>query len=624
MGFCPVPGMASPARAARHWPSPAVIAVAALAVCAAGCGGRQSGRAKSVPPPVITAIRPDLAVTGVAAAMTLTGTNLSGARLTVNGTAAPVTNDQGTALAFTVPASAFTTAGTAALQLTTASGSATAQIPVMATGTLAPADNPQVAIYSLTLPVAASVVINFGPTTAYGWPTSATSVAAGDTANLFVAGMQPNLTYHMQAQITLPDGSIVRDQDHSFTPQGPDPSLLPPLTPAPATGSPVGGVEMLNVWDITGHKIPVVVTDTAGRELWYYSPGETDLEMTPSRLAPNGDILLCLEAPDTMQVHNRLQSGVREITLGGQTVREMRVPALNAALANAGSSLVLAGLSHDVLPLPDGHTVLLAETYKTFTNLTCCPGQSTTLIGPALVDLDANWNVDWWWNGFDYLDPNRIIPGFSPYPPDWTHANALMYTADHDLLLSLRHQCWILKIDYADGTGSGQVLWKLGYQGDFTLAGGDPSQWFYGQHMPEILQDNGHQMTLAVFDDGDYRVLNTNTPPAQCGLNGGPACYSRAVIYQIDQDAHTAQVLWQFEPGMYSFWGGDVNQLSNGDMEFDLAAGGPQGQSIVEEVTGGAAPKLVWQMLEGPNVYRAFRIPSLYPGVTWPAPAATP
>ncbi|MGH9534369.1 MAG: aryl-sulfate sulfotransferase [Terriglobales bacterium] len=505
---------ASPGCRDRRWPG--VLAVAVLAALVGGsvaCGGQHSEFAASAsPPPVISAIRPDLAVAGISAAITVTGAHLNEARVTVNGATVAISSDAAASLALTIPGTLLAV-GAADMVVTTADGSASAKIPVMAPGNVAAADNPQVAVYSLSVPVAANVAVQFGPTTAYGWPTAAQPVPAGGSANLFVAGMQANVTYHMQARITLPDGSVVLDQDHTFTPMGPDPALLPPLAPTPPTGSPVGGVEMLNVWDITGHKIPVVVADTAGHELWYYSPGETDLEMTPSRLAPDGDIVLCLEAPSTQEIHDRSASGVREITLGGGTVREMRVPALNAALANAGSNLVLAGLSHDVLPLPSGHTVLLAETYKTFSNLTCCPGQSTTLIGPALVDLDANWNVDWWWNGFNYLDPNRIVPGFSPYPPDWTHANALMYTADHDLLLSLRHQCWILKIDYADGAGSGQVLWKLGYQGDFSLAGGNPSQWFYGQHMPEILKDDGHQMTLAVFDDGDYRVLNTSTPP---------------------------------------------------------------------------------------------------------------
>lgn len=52
--------------------------------------------------------------------------------------------------------------------------------------------------------------------------------------------------------------------------------------------------------------------------------------------------------------------------------------------------------------------------------------------------------------------------------PDWTHANALVYAADDgNLLLSLRDQSWILKIDYQNGSGSSDVLWTLGYRGDF-------------------------------------------------------------------------------------------------------------------------------------------------------------
>lgn len=312
---------------------------------------------------------------------------------------------------------------------------------------------------------------------------------------------------------------------------------------------------------------------------------------------------------------------MREIDLAGDTLHELRVPAINAQLAAAGADFSVAGFSHDLLVLPDCHIVLLAEVTKTFTDLACCDGVSTTLIGPGIVDLDPGWRVDWSWNGFDHLDPNRIVNGFGPYPPDWTHANALLYTADHDLLLSLRHQSWILKIDYADANGSGRVLWKLGWQGDFRLAGGAARDWFYGQHGPEILADNGHQMTLAVFDDGNYRVLDDSvTPPLQCGIGSGPACYSRGVIYQLDQDARTARMVWQFLPGMYSFWGGDIRQLLSGNLEVALSAGAPPDplrDSMVFEVTHTTPPQIVWRFPDGADTYRAFRLPSLYPGVTW-------
>jgi len=40
--------------------------------------------------------------------------------------------------------------------------------------------------------------------------------------------------------------------------------------------------------------------------------------------------------------------------------------------------------------------------------------------------------------------------------------------------------------------------------------------------------------------------------------------------------------------------------------------------SEVMEVTPDDNPKTVWQLnVTGANAYRAYRIPSLYPGVTW-------
>ena len=123
-----------------------------------------------------------------------------------------------------------------------------------------------------------------------------------------------------------------------------------------------------------------------------------------------------------------------------------------------------------------------------------------------------------------------------------------------NLLLSMRHQSWILKIDYANGTGSGNVLWRLGEDGDFTLLGGDPSEWFYGQHYPHLVNNNGSQTILAVYDNGNLRidangVACESTPSA-------PACYSRATLFQIDESTHLASLLWQDLPGFYSNWGG--------------------------------------------------------------------
>lgn len=47
-------------------------------------------------------------------------------------------------------------------------------------------------------------------------------------------------------------------------------------------------------------------------------------------------------------------------------------------------------------------------------------------LGDVLIDLDQNFNPLWVWNAFDHLDVNRHPMNF----PDWTHGNAILYSAE--------------------------------------------------------------------------------------------------------------------------------------------------------------------------------------------------
>ena len=71
----------------------------------------------------------------------------------------------------------------------------------------------------------------------------------------------------------------------------------------------------------------------------------------------------------------------------------------------------------------------------------------------------------------------------------------------------------------------------------------------------------------------------------------------------------------------FSFWGGSIDVLSNGDVEFDSTAPSNFAGSQIMEVTQTDSPQVVWQMNitgeGGLGAYRGYRIPSLYPGVTW-------
>jgi hypothetical protein len=155
-------------------------------------------------------------------------------------------------------------------------------------------------------------------------------------------------------------------------------------------------------------------------------------------------------------------------------------------------------------------------------------------------------------------------------------------------------------------------MWRLGPGGDFTLPTSDPSQWFYNQHYPLLLKEQGASMQIGMFDNGDSRPDSNDQ-----GCIEFVTCYSRVVIMDIDQSALTAQTSWQYSPGWYSVWGGSIAVLPNGNVELDSTTMN-QGHSRVIEVTSGTTPQVVWQM-DTPDTffYRAYRIPSLYPGVTW-------
>jgi arylsulfate sulfotransferase len=444
----------------------------------------------------------------------------------------------------------------------------------------------------------------------------------GAVVNVMVAGMRPQTKYHMRAHVDSPTDSWV-DQDHTFTtgalPNLPFPKIAV-TRPSPSASFPENaGIEMITV---TTANTPALFTDRDGNPIWYYDVGQSSLPYM-FKLLPNGNMIVMITTSPTSFTAT---SSIREIDLAGNLVRKLDIPTLDQRMQAAGFDFAPDNYTHDLVPLDNGHLIVLVNFSKQLSGVSGSTG-AQAVVGDALIDLDENWNPVWAWNSFDYLDPNRHLAGL----PDWTHANAVAYSPnDGNLLLSLRHQSWILKIDYSNGTGTGNVLWRLGFQGDLALTVNgvptdDPSLWFSFQHFPALISQTGPQTMLGVWDNGDNRVLNVQ------GVICGPPpvynvpCYSRATIYQIDDSAKVADLAWADSPGLFSLWGGSINELANGNVEFDANApvGPPDPNapaSVIQEVTQTSTPQVVWQMVITPNTanaYRAYRYPSLYNGVTW-------
>ncbi len=484
---------------------------------------------------------------------------------------------------------------------------------------VASTQNPLVASFNMqTVGCPGQVMVEFGPDTSYGRSTAWYPIAGyQQTSSILVAGMKASTAYHMQAVAQCSGtGATLSSGDFTFT-TGPLPAIaFPSLAvsrPDHSSSSPENpGIEMI---DITTASVPALFTDRDANPIWYYDVGPGNYAFT-FKLLSNGHMLLSILQPTV--------SLLREVDLAGNIIRELDMPTLDAEMGAAGFDFLPGTFHHDFVPLPNGHLIVLANFTKNFTDLPGYPG-TTAVIGDGLIDLDQNWNPVWAWNSFDHLDVTRHLNGL----PDWTHSNAIVYSpSDGNLLLSMRHQSWVLKIDYDNGAGTGDIIWELGYQGNpgFAMnvdgaASDDPSEWFSFQHYPEIISQSGSETTLAIWDNGDYRVLDTNG--TLCGGENAPACYSRATIFQIDESAMVANLLWAEQEPNYGIWGGSINQLADGNVEFDLNAPafapGPNVGSQIQEVTQTSTPQVVWQMdVSTPsNAYRGYRVPSLYPNVTW-------
>jgi len=470
-------------------------------------------------------------------------------------------------------------------------------------GSVSVSKNPQVALYAFNTPQGASTQIEFGTTTNYGLTTWAQPApVGGGEVDILVAGMRAHTTYHMQALVHLPDGKTVADTDKMFTTGNLPAELLPNLSVQQTPGlNPASGVELLCLFEKASQTpLTALATDLSGNVIWYY-PIQPNAAF-PMKLLTNGHMLV---GNDNI---------AQEIDLAGNILSQVGLADIQQGLTAAGLSFPpLSTLHHDFLKLSNGHLILLVNYNQTFTDQ---PGISTVL-GDAVVDWDPQKGVVWTWSTFDHIPLTHAPFGTA----DWTHANALAYSADDgNLLLSMRNQNWIIKINYQDGAGDGRILWHLGPDGDFTLPSGQaPIEWNYAQHNPSIVSSNSSgTFSLMFFNNGNNRQLDADND--DCGTTGFMSCYSSVPTLELNEFANSARVLEEtnLSPA-FSICCGNAERLSNGNLEYDVAMDvNTPNVSYIQEVTPELNPQLVWQMdITGQLAYRGFRIPSLYPGVEW-------
>ncbi len=359
-----------------------------------------------------------------------------------------------------------------------------------------------------------------------------------------VVGLHGDAAYRFDVEVRdAAGGTATASVEHTTAPLDP---TLPPLAVTGASGEP-GTWTFFNVMRWLGPGLDpdwgyVVAVDAAGHPVW-------------TRFLPrSGDVAF---GPDgTIAVQTGTDAAV-VLDRTGATVAEYRAPDLVPPIDT---------MHHEIAYRPGGVFATLATELRTVDGYDDGMGGQVAydVVADVIAEFDAAGNTVWTLSLFDAMPEyvHRVRPGFhAPFwdpvyadqapsgtTKDWTHGNALLYSADGSrVLVSLRTQDWIVTFDRA----SGELLHRLGPEGDFTLVEGD---WFYHQHAPELLPDGG----IAVYDNG-------NTRPG-IGGDGEPPPYSRLAVYDVDEDAMEVRERFSHvaEGGAYAPFLGDVDLRPDG------------------------------------------------------------
>jgi hypothetical protein len=481
---------------------------------------------------------------------------------------------------------------------------------------ITPTSNPLVALFSVPPGPSGMVHVEFSVAGHHpDWQSTNELPRLPDkSTNFLVAGMLPETTYEMRFVVT---GN--HHEHHSspllFTTGAISTSVVFPTRTVvlpPGPGSDLHQDLLFQVRTSAPQHAPYFfATNLSGQITWYYDDTQSGFQHTVlapgASLVPGGTVLVT--GADSAAPRLYAINILREIDLAGNPIRETNLDAVNSELTALGHDVIYS-FSHDVQRLPNGNTAVLGLTERTVD----IDGTPTNYIGIMVVVLDQDFQVNWAWDAFDYLDVNRgpilgeirepgdVDPDAAvPNLPavDWLHANTISWSpADQNLVVSLRHQDWAIKIDYANSAGDGHVLWRLGQDGDFTANASDANPWFSHQHDPHFINDT----TLIVFDNGNTRRASD------------PNADSRGQVWSLDENTHTATLAFNVDLGNYSDRVGSAEALSNGNYCFTSGFIFPTavGQSI--EVLPDGTPTYVLQL--SVSLYRSFRVRTLYAGVS--------
>jgi hypothetical protein len=511
-----------------------------------------------------------------------------------------------------------------------------------------PTNHPLVFLYSVP-PCgkgAVNVVFGFGSNSANYTTTPVYPCSSKASSNFYLGGLLPQTQY--SAFYTVRTGTKVTHSAVTKFTTGAIPSgvTFPLITePVPASSS-TAMTDSIVFYDTVGAVTQptdphMFATNLSGAVVWYYPDTTSDpAHQYIDHPLPGGQVAAVLDDSqgnnELFRVSDLAGNPLLETSTGrlneqlGQLMTTPPAPGTSCGKGAAGQTICfITQATHEFNKLPNGHYITMGYVEQLMPAGTqgSTTGLPVDILTDQVIDLNSNLQVDWTANMFDLLPITRTAilgetcgPNSPGCPTtlqyasqaggtanDWTHDNAAVYSAsDHNLLISVRHQDWILKLNYQDAAGDGSLIWKLGNQGDFTLTNppaGDSFPWFSHQHGIENLGSNDPILT---FDDGNTRCF------------GAPAgtCDSRGQGYNLDEVNKTATLYVDASMGNYSSALGWAQTLANGDYAFTSGFQGvPPGLTgELEEFDSTGTTETYAIQINPDGLYRGYRMTSMYQG----------